>query len=135
MNRERNKNTEFWANTLLNAYIDRGCSNYDLKRLGAFLDELTDNHKMAKEFFELMTMRISGTVNEYPGYIENELDTRVQDTNLPNGLKQTLLLAGKKTMRDVIKLPKSFVKGFRNIGSKKIAELEEWFRKRDLPWN
>jgi DNA-directed RNA polymerase alpha subunit len=125
---------ELWVDTLLKCYIKDGRSEYDMKSLMNFIGDVSSDKRLSKEFLELFYARLSTMIGEYSKTVEDELDTRIQDTDLPAGLKQTLLLAGKKTMRDVIKLPKSFVSSFRNIGQKKIEELEKWFRNRELPW-
>ena len=120
------------ANRLIDKVVGKEPSSYELDILRHFLTDIYNDRVQTKEFITFMRNRVLWLLNE-----KNDdvcLETSIMDADIPVGLKHSLIAAGKKTMRDVIMMPKSIVQKFRNIGTKKICALDAWFKKRGMEW-
>ena len=120
------------ASRMVDKYVGDEPSMYNIDVICDFFDEIVSDKLQMREFISFMRNRavwIRNGKNDDVALLET-----IASADIPNGIKHSLLAAGQKTMGDVIRLPKSIVRKFRNVGKKKMCLLEEWFRKRNLEW-
>lgn len=103
------------------------------ERMGSIEGIMQENEKLKNRLKQYSTRETE--VASLPAATQKVLETDIADTPFSERVKNILDIAGKRTVKDLVRMSKRDFTKLRNAGYKGIIEIEEYFSSKGLKWN